>query len=249
MPDSLYRPQFPRPTLPRDVDSVPFVHGLTGFMDAGNTVFITTQYLLGSLDKELVAEFDTNSVIEYTSRRPALVMRDGKLEEYHPHDLKLWMMHDNNGSPFLLLEGVEPDLQWQRLARDILHLLASYGVTEPVGLYAAAMGVPHTRTAPCLHHGWQPYEGEGITNWEGTMRFPASFDAYLDYVLQEEHFHTNGFTTQVPKAPASAERSSGCGRSRLMASVRSSSTSIWSAVGMKRVRTLEMLWPSPMQRA
>ncbi len=85
-PILFHRPQFPRPTLPDGVDSVPFVHGLTGFVDAGNTVFITTQHLLGSLEKELVANFTADAVIEYTNRRPAMLMRDGKLEAFHPHD-------------------------------------------------------------------------------------------------------------------------------------------------------------------
>ncbi|MEQ3835821.1 PAC2 family protein [Lawsonella clevelandensis] len=198
MPDSLHRPQFPRPTLPDGVDSVPFVHGLTGFVDAGNTVFITTQHLLGSLEKELVANFTADAVIEYTNRRPAMLMRDGKLEAFHPHDIKLWLLYDNNGHPFFLLEGTEPDLHWGQLSREILGLLASYGVKETVGIFAATMGVPHTRHVPCLHHGSQHFEGEGITNWEGSMRFPASFDAYLDYILQEEHFRMDGFTAQVP---------------------------------------------------
>lgn len=110
MPDSLYQLHFPRPTLPDGVDNVPFVHGLTGFVDAGDALLITTQHLLGSLEKELVAQFTADAIIEYTNRRPALLMCDGKLEACHPHDLQLWMLYDNTGHPFLLLEGAEPDL-------------------------------------------------------------------------------------------------------------------------------------------
>jgi conserved hypothetical alanine and leucine rich protein len=198
MPDSLYQLHFPRPTLPDGVDNVPFVHGLTGFVDAGDALLITTQHLLGSLEKELVAQFTADAIIEYTNRRPALLMCDGKLEACHPHDLQLWMLYDNTGHPFLLLEGAEPDLYWDQLARELSSILSSYGVTQIIGLCSAAMGIPHTRQAPCFHHGSQHYESDDISQWEGSMRFPASFDAYLDYSLQEENFHIDGFTSQVP---------------------------------------------------
>lgn len=103
------------------------------------------------------------------------------------------MMHDNNGSPFLLLRS----RAGFAVAAASTRYSAPAGllrVTETVGLYVTP--VPHTRTAPACTTGGSPTK-VGLPT-EGTMRFPASFDAYLDYVLQEEHFHTNGFTTQVP---------------------------------------------------
>lgn len=204
-----YHLSFPRPQVSDSTASIPFIHGLDGFLGAGNSVFIATKHLLDSLESELVAEFYVDRLVDYLGRRPSMVMRDGELEAYRSHHLKLWLMYDNAGAPFLLLEGNEPNFCWEDLADDLIDLLKSYNVSRTASLSSAGLSVPHTRELPLLHHGTTPLEMEGVTEWEGTIRFPASFDAFVDYRLRKADFHVDGFTAQIPSYLAQSHYSVG----------------------------------------
>ncbi|MFY9189655.1 MAG: PAC2 family protein [Lawsonella sp.] len=209
MSEKHYHMSFPRPQLPDNASNVPFIHGLDGFLGAGNAVYIVTKHLLSSLESELVAEFAIDGLIDYLGRRPTMLMHDGQLDAYRNHHLKLWLLYDNAGTPFFLLEGNEPNLFWETLADNIVEILKGYGVTRSGSLSSAGLSVPHTRTLPILHHGSKTIEAEGITQWEGNIRFPASFDLYLDYHLQKAGFEVNGLTSQVPSYLAQSHYSTG----------------------------------------
>lgn len=209
MSDKHYHMNFPRPQLPDNAENVPFIHGLDGFLGAGNAVYIATKHLLSSLESELVAEFNIDGLIDYLSRRPNMLMREGVLGAYQDHHLKLWLLYDNVGSPFFLLEGTEPNILWEALADNILDILGSYGVHTSASLSSAGLSVPHTRELPVLHHGSNNVDISGVVSWEGNIRFPASFDIYLDYRLQKEGMRVDGLTCQVPSYLAQANYSTG----------------------------------------
>ena len=200
---------FPRPQLPDNVENVPFIHGLDGFLGAGNAVYIVTKHLLSSLESELVAEFNIDGLMDYLSRRPSILMSDGELDAYRAHHLKLWLLYDNSGSPFFLLEGNEPSILWDTVADNILEILTSYGVQMTASLSSAGLSVPHTRDLPILHHGSHTVDVSGITRWEGNIRVPASFDIYLDYRLQNAGMQVDGLTSQIPSYLAQSHYSTG----------------------------------------
>jgi hypothetical protein len=85
---------------------------LSGFVDAGAAARLAHEQLLGTLDRQVVASFDLDQLLDYRSRRPIMLFVEDHWEHYERPVLQLLVLQDRAGTPFLLLYGPEPDLQW-----------------------------------------------------------------------------------------------------------------------------------------
>ena len=92
------------------------VHQLDGFVDAGQAGRLFSAHLLEQLDHEVLATFDHDQLHDYRSRRPAMVFDTNQWKSYADLHLRLYRMVDEQGEVFLLLNGPEPDVQWERMA-------------------------------------------------------------------------------------------------------------------------------------
>ena len=54
-----------------------------------------------------------DSLIDYRSRRPVMTFAKDHWEDYEAPELALSLLHDAAGTPFLLLNGLEPDREWE----------------------------------------------------------------------------------------------------------------------------------------
>ena len=127
------------------------VMGFTGFADAGHVVRQITAELLDTLDSGMVAEFDADQLIDYRSRRPQISFVEDHLQDYQAPRLALYRLVDGLGSPFLLLAGFEPDLQWGAVrARRRGHRRGT-GRQPVTWIHSIPMPVPYTRPVrgPC----------------------------------------------------------------------------------------------------
>src|SRR5439155_287652 len=82
---------------------------LTGFVDAGNATYLAREHLLGALEPRLVATFDADQLIDYRARRPPMIFLEDHWEQYEEPALELHLLHDDAGTPFLLLAGPDRD--------------------------------------------------------------------------------------------------------------------------------------------
>ena len=77
-PEQIYK-------LTADADGVPeglhLVAGLTGFSDAGGAVAQFTEYLLATLEHQVIAEFDADLLLDYRARRPIIYFDQDHLTE------------------------------------------------------------------------------------------------------------------------------------------------------------------------
>jgi hypothetical protein len=55
--------------IPEGLD---LVVGLTGFTDAGGAVAQVGEYILENLSNRVIAEFDTDALLDYRARRPVI---------------------------------------------------------------------------------------------------------------------------------------------------------------------------------
>ncbi|EFC81569.1 hypothetical protein FrEUN1fDRAFT_5341, partial [Parafrankia sp. EUN1f] len=76
-----------------------------------------------------------------------MVFYEDHWESYEDPVLAIELLHDEAGTPFLLLSGPEPDLHWKRFTSAVRAIMKDLGVQMSVGLNAIPMAVPHTR--PC----------------------------------------------------------------------------------------------------
>ena len=58
--------------------------------------------------------FDIDALLDYRSRRPTMIFVEDHWESYDEPTLACYLAHDRQQTPFLLLAGPEPDLQWER---------------------------------------------------------------------------------------------------------------------------------------
>ncbi|SDM06789.1 proteasome assembly chaperone family protein [Arthrobacter sp. ok362] len=181
------------------------VMGFTGFADAGHVVRQITAELLDTLDAEMIAEFDADQLIDYRSRRPQISFVEDHLQDYQAPSLALYRLVDGLGSPFLLLAGFEPDLQWERFARAVVGLIEELDVNLVTWIHSIPMPVPHTRPVGVTVHGNRPELIEGISVWKPTVEVPAAVGHILELRLTEAGRNIAGYVIHVPHYLAEAE--------------------------------------------
>jgi hypothetical protein len=117
---------------------------------------------------------------------------------YSEPRLAVDLVTDADGVPFLLLHGVEPDVQWERFAAAVRQLVERFDVPLTVGIHGIPMGVPHTRPLSATAHATRPELVADHTSWFGTVQVPASVGALLEYRLGQAGHDAMGFAVHVP---------------------------------------------------
>lgn len=184
---------------------LPLIISLTGFMDAGHVVSQVSEELLEILEHEMVAEFDADQLMDYRGRRPKITFVEDHLTDYQPHRLELHRMYDGLGEPFLLLTGVEPDLQWERFVSSVIGLVTELEVPLISWLHAIPMPVPHTRPIGVTLHGNRTDIIDGMNAWRPTAELQASIGHVLELRLIEAGHDVVGHVIHVPHYLAEAE--------------------------------------------
>lgn len=185
------------PTWP-DLDRPVLVQALDGFVDAGGAVRLARDTLLGDRGGELVATFDVDLLYDYRARRPIMLFDTDHWADYRSPQLELHALRDAAGTPYLLLGGPEPDLQWERFAASVGLLVQRLGVRLLIGMTAIPMGVPHTRPAGVISHASRSGLVSGHGTWVGQVQVPASAGHLLEYRLGQAGLDVAGFAVHVP---------------------------------------------------
>src|SRR5260370_13878767 len=134
---------------------------LDGFIDAGGAGRLLTTHLLSALEHTEVATFDVDSLIDYRSRRPVMTFAKDHWESYDAPELAVSLLHDTAGTPFLLLNGPEPDHDWNSFTAAVLAATAALRVRLAVGFHGIPMGAPHTRPLGVTAHATQDHLVQG----------------------------------------------------------------------------------------
>lgn len=203
--DSMYEVVFPAPDVTSGDDQLTLVIAMHGYADAGHAVAASANHLLEALDHRPLVSFSNDELIDYRSRRPAVTMRGDAIVEMSELDLSLDVVRDNNGKPFLLLSGPEPDLRWNAFAHAVADLAEKYQVTRTLSLYSAPMTVPHTRPLGIIAHGNDREALQGVRKWNQRVTVPGSASLRIEYELDRRGRSACGFTAQVPHYVAQSE--------------------------------------------
>lgn len=193
-PRELYDLDSDRP----DLTGVVLLQALDGFIDAGSATRLARRHLLDALDSTVIARFDVDQLYDYRARRPIMRFARDHWESYDAPQLTLHLLHDDGGTPFLLLTGPEPDAQWERFIEAVRTLITQLGVRLTVGLDAFPMSLPHTRPTRIIAHGSRPELFAGYEPWLGTMAVPASAGNLLEFSLGQAGLDALGLAAPVP---------------------------------------------------
>lgn len=181
------------------------IQALTGFVDAGQASRLAREHLLTSLDSRVVATFDIDQLLDYRSRRPVMLFVEDHWEAYDDPRLELHLLHDDAGTPFLLLSGPEPDLHWERFVAAVIALVDRLRVRMTVGLNSIPMAVPHTRPTGVTAHASRRDLIAGYEPWLQRVQVPGSAGHLLEYRLGQADRAAVGFAVHVPHYLAQAE--------------------------------------------
>ncbi len=186
------------------LDSPVLVQALTGFVDAGGAIQLAREHLLEHLDSRVLATFDLDQMLDYRSRRPPMVFVEDHWESYEEPSLALHLVHDQLGTPFLLLAGPEPDMQWERFIAAVTALIERFGVRLTVGLNAIPMAVPHTRPVSVTAHATDQSLLGDRESWLQRVQVPASVANLLEFRLGRSGHDAMGYAAHVPHYLAQA---------------------------------------------
>lgn len=204
-PNDLFEVVEPASPEPRPSRPLVLLHVLSGFVDAGAAARLAADELLGVLDHQVLAVFDVDQLHDYRARRPRMVFEGDRWTVYEPPVLVIHRVLDEVGTPFLLLVGPEPDVQWERFVRAVHLLVRRLGVSLTVGLQAVPMAVPHTRPCGVTAHATRPDLVQGHPPWVNTLEIPGNVSALLEMRLGEAGQDGAGFAAHVPHYLSQAE--------------------------------------------
>lgn len=174
------------------------VHAVRGFVDAGSAGQLAAAHLANELQTTRLATFDVDQLLDYRSRRPIMTFDSSTWSEYAEPELVLDLVQDVAGVPFLLLHGLEPDVQWERYVSAVRQLVERFDVPLTIGIHGIPMGVPHTRPLSVTAHGTRSELIADYTSWFGAVQVPASASALLEYRLGKSGHDAMGFAVHVP---------------------------------------------------
>ena len=174
------------------------VHALRGFMDAGSAGQLAVEHLTEELLATRLATFDVDQLIDYRSRRPIMTFDSSTWSDYDEPQLVVDVIHDAAGVPFLLLHGLEPDVQWERFASAVRQIVERFDVPLTIGLHGIPMGIPHTRPLSVTAHATRPELVADHKSWFGTVQVPGSASALLELRLGQSGHDALGFAVHVP---------------------------------------------------
>lgn len=194
-PADLYETRILDTEVPR---GLPLVAGLTGFADAGSAVSQFGEYLRGALDAAEVAVFDTDTLLDYRARRPIVYFDQDHLTDYTPASLALYLVRDELGHPFLLLNGFEPDFQWERFTAAVIDLIDRYQVSTTTWVHAIPMPTPHTRPLGVTVSGNRTELIDAMSVWKPHTQVPSTALHLLEFRLQQRGYPVAGFVLLVP---------------------------------------------------
>ena len=202
-PSDLY--SFETDTPPGDLRASVLLVSLDGFIDAGQTQRLLTEHILSVLPHTVVASFDVDQLVDYRGRRPTMMFDRDRWSSYDDPTLLLYRVTDADGQPFLILSGLEPDYQWERVVEAIRQLNQLLGVTLTVSIHGIPMAVPHTRPIGRTAHATAPrLIGEHDALF-GAVQVPGSLSALLELRLGESGHDALGFAIHVPHYLAQAQ--------------------------------------------
>lgn len=181
-----------------DLHAPVLIQALDGFVDAGDVRQLVRRHLLAGSPAQVVARFDVDQLLDYRARRPLLTFVEDTWTAYDEPLLDVVALTDGAGTPYLLLAGPEPDIQWDRFAEAVRQVIERLGVRLTVGLNAIPMGVPHTRPIGMTAHGTRPEIVPPSEHWISTVQVPASAGNLLEYRLGQAGHDAIGFAVHVP---------------------------------------------------
>jgi hypothetical protein len=191
---TLDRQRFAQPDAPGPA----LVVAVQGFIDAGNIASTALAHLRTELKWTRLATFDIDQLHDYRGRRSQMTLEQDRWVKYEEPYLALDYVLDRQGKGFLLLSGIEPDYQWERVIRAIRAVIERFDVSLTVTVNGVPMPVPHTRPLTLTARASRSELVDDYISVFSEIRVPSSLVSLLEYRLSNWGHDAMGFAIHVP---------------------------------------------------
>lgn len=163
-----------------DLADAPLIMVLDGWIDAGAGASTALSTMMATAQRQTVAVFDGDFLIDQRARRPIAEITDGRTMGLVWPEIRLEAGHDVSGRPIAFLVGPEPDMHWRGFTQSVVELARELSIDVAVGLGAFPAPAPHTRpvrvaaTSPNIELAQQV----GVV--PGTLSVPAGVHSVLE---------------------------------------------------------------------
>ena len=121
---------------------------IAGFGGWGNALNISREmaaYLIRKLEARMFASIDPDVFFRYDSLRPEVDIKDGLMVRFDPPGGSIYAAHPDTGqNDLVVLEADEPNLKWNRFARELFSLCKKLGVKTVITLGSMYDNVLHS---------------------------------------------------------------------------------------------------------
>jgi len=181
-----------------ELDAPVLVVAMTGFVDAAGAARIAAEHLRSTGEPVTVVDFDADQLHDYRARRPPMLFVEDHWESYEEPKIRIQVLRDTGGTGFLLLDGPEPDVQWERFVAAVRELCERLAVRVSVGLNAIPMAVPHSRPLGVTAHANRRELIAEHRPWLQRVQVPGSAAHLLEFRLGQAGRDAMGFAVHVP---------------------------------------------------
>lgn len=189
----------------RTVRADTLVVTLGSYTDAGGVQRQVDEHLLAQLPNRVLGRFDADQVVDYGGRRPTIHFDRDRFTSFDAPQIVLHQVTDRDGTNFLLLNGPEPSLQWERMAAGIKHVVGQLDVRRTVLVQSMPAPTPHTRPVPVTRFASDDALLGDEVPMLGTFSLSASFTGVLSLRLGEAGHPVLGLLAHVPHYVAESE--------------------------------------------
>ena len=172
---------------------------LGNYVDAGHDQRIVNEHLLNTLPNHVLGRFDVDQLFDYAGHRPQIVFDKDHFASFSAPEITLHLLHDTDDTPFLLLSGPEPSLQWERMVAAIDHVIEEFDVQRTVMLQTFPAPAPHTRPVLVTRFASDPDLIPINSGLPVTFQMSSSFGGLLTLRLGERGHVVIGLAAHVPQ--------------------------------------------------
>lgn len=169
-----------------------------GTADPGHVQQIFSRHILDSLPNHRLGAVDTDQVHDYTAQRPVVDFEHDHFSDYQSPEIVLHQVTDTEGRDFLLLDGPEPSLQWERLTKTVTWLVDQFDVSNTILVHGVPAPTPHTRPTFISRFAGQPNQVPGDEALPVAIRMGATFTSLLSLRLGEQGHTVTGLVAHLP---------------------------------------------------
>lgn len=168
------------------------------WVDAGFGAQAAIAQVLETIPTDVIATFNTDSLLDFRSRRPIVRISDGVVEHLSWPEIQLRAGQDAAGKGLLALVGPEPDLAWHSFVRSVVDLTTQLGVRLVVSLGAYAAPVPHTRPVGLMAIATEAVLAARVGVVAGSAEMPAGIQTALQEAFAAVDVPAIGVWARVP---------------------------------------------------